>query len=130
MAGRSARPRRVKALIDEQLTADIAERLRGRGHDVVAVTERADLMRQSDEHLMQAAAAEHRAIVTNNVKDFRPIAAARLAAGHGHAGLILVPSTRTRTRAATHELVDAVAAILDANPGGLASSERWLAPLA
>lgn len=119
----------MKALVDEQLSADIAEALRRRGHDVVAVTERADLTRRSDEHLMQVAAAEDRAVITNNIKDFRPIAAARLTAGHGHAGLILVPSTRARTRAATRRLTEAIHAILDANPSGIPNSERWLAPL-
>jgi len=119
----------VKALIDEQLSADIAEQLRRRGHDVIAVTERADLIRRSDEHIMQVVAAEERAVITNNIKDFRPIAAARLTAGHGHPGLILVPSTRTRTRAATRKLADAIQAILDASPDGIPNSERWLAPL-
>lgn len=78
---------------------------------------------------MQAAGAEERAVITNNIKDFRPIAAARLTAGHGHAGLILVPSTRARSRAATRWLAEPIQAILDADPSGIPSSERWLAPL-
>lgn len=119
----------MKALIDEQLSAGIAELLRRRGYDVVAVTERPDLTGRSDEHLMEVADAEQRVVITNNVKDFRPIAAARLAAGGGHAGLILVPSKRTRTRRAIGQLADAVEAVLRDNPDGMPDSERWLAPL-
>jgi hypothetical protein len=119
----------VRALIDEQLSAGIAELLRRRGCDVIAVTERADLTQRSDAQIMEAAAAERRAVVTNNIKDFRPLAAARLAAGRGHAGLILVPSTRSRTAGATLPLADAIQGILAANPDGIADSERWLAPL-
>lgn len=119
----------MRALLDEQLSPAIAEALRARGHDGVAVGERDDLTGRSDGQVVEAAAAERRAAVTSNVKDFRPIVAARLAAGGAHAGLILVPSRRSRTRAATEPLADAIAALLDANPDGIADSERWLAPL-
>jgi hypothetical protein len=34
-------------------------------------------------------------MVTNNIKDFRPLAAEWLAQGKVHADLILLPSTRT-----------------------------------
>ena len=87
----------MKALLDEQLSPRIAELLRNRGQDVQAVADRDDLAGQSDRMILDAAAAEDRAVITNNVKDFRPLAAERLAQGASHAGLILLPSTRTRT---------------------------------
>jgi predicted nuclease of predicted toxin-antitoxin system len=119
----------VKALVDEQLSSLIASRLRESGYDVIAVTERGDLVGSSDRVVLGAASAEDRAVITNNVKDFRPLAAERLAQGRTHAGLILVPSKRTRTRAAVATLATAIEKILKDHPEGLAGSERWVGPL-
>jgi hypothetical protein len=68
-------------------------------------------------------------VITNNVKDFRPLAAQWLAQGLVHAGLILLRSWRTRTRAAITVLAGRIASVLRDNPDGLASSERWIGPL-
>ncbi len=117
----------MKALLDAQLSHDIAELLRARGLDVDAVTTRADIADDtSDARIMEIAAGENRAVVTNNLKDFRPIAARRLQRGHGHAGLILVPSARRRTKAVNPALADDIKRIMREAPGGLAGSERWL----
>ena len=119
----------MKALLDEQLSDEIAKLLRSRGLDVDAVTERDDLTERSDEDVFEVATAEGRAVVTNNIKDYRPIAAARVADGRGHAGLILIPSRRARTRAATGVLADAIAGLMLANEGGTANAEHWVPPL-
>jgi hypothetical protein len=116
----------VKALLDEQLSQQIAVELRNRGRDVIAVGERVDLVGRSDRQILDVACEEARAVITNNIKDFRPLAAERLARGISHSGLILVPSTRTRTRAAAGRLADAIEAVLAGNPAGLESSERWI----
>lgn len=130
MAGGSAGPQRVRALLDVQLSHEIAKALRARGLDVDAVTERADIPNDtSDERLLEFATGEDRAMVTNNVKDFRPIGAARLQRGVSHAGLILVPSTRSRTRSAALSLAYAIEQVMRAEPDGLTMTERWLAPL-
>ncbi len=118
----------MRALVDEQLSPRIAALLREAGHDVVAVAERADLVGSSDAALLEVAISEERAVITNNVKDFRPLAAARLAQGRSHAGLIFIPSTRTRTRAAIAVLAAAVENVLQEHPDGLADSERWIGP--
>lgn len=94
-----------------------------------AVTERPELLRASDERLMDVTTQEDRAVVTNNLRHFRPIAAQRLAQGKQHAGLILLPSSRARNRAATGMLADAIEAVMRANPEGIAGAERWIAPL-
>lgn len=66
-------------------------------------------------------------VATSNTKDFRPIAADRLANGRGHSGLILVSSPNTpRSKAATTSLADAIEQLISSNPGGLAGSERWI----
>ena len=119
----------MTALLDEQLSPAIAELLRRRGHDVEAVAERMDLAGRSDRVILELAAREDRAVITNNVQDFRPLAAERLARGETHAGLILLPSKRTRTRAAVESLADAIEHILDDHPNCLQSTERWIPPL-
>ena len=119
----------MKALLDEQLSPRIAELLRDRGHDVKAVVDRRDLAGRSDRMILEVAAAEERAVITNNVKDFRPLAAERLARGESHAGLILLPSTRTRTRGAVETLTNAIEQILRKHPDGLAATERWTRPV-
>jgi len=119
----------VKALLDEQLSPQIAALLRDAGYDVIAVADRHDLVGSSDAIVLEVATSEWRAVVTNNIKDFRPLAATRLAQGHAHAGLILVPSTRTRTRATITALAAAIEQVLHDYPEGLEGSERWIGPL-
>ena len=91
----------MKALLDEQLSRQIAVLLRQVGLDVEAVADRPDLAGRSDMVIFEVACREDRAVITNNIKDFRPLAAQWLAQGRVHGGLILLPSARTRTRAAT-----------------------------
>ena len=119
----------MKALLDEQLSPQIAVLLRKAGYDAVAVADRDDLARQSDRIVLEVASREHRAVVTNNIKDFRPLAAEWLAQGRTHGGLILVPSSRTRSRDAVPALADAVERVLRDNPDGPVGSERWVEPL-
>lgn len=119
----------MRALLDEQLSPEIAVLLRQTGYDVVAVAERNDLIGRNDRLVLDAASSEDRAVVTNNIKDFRPVAAERLAQGLTHAGLILVPSSRTRTRSAVAALATAIEQILRDHPHGLKGSERWIGPL-
>jgi Domain of unknown function (DUF5615) len=117
----------VKALLDEQLSPLIARLLRERGLDVVSAAERSDLVEAPDREVIDIATREQRALVTNDIKDFRPLAAERLLDGRGHAGLILLPAGRSRRRDATGALADAVEALMQAHPGGIASAEHWIA---
>lgn len=118
----------MKVLLDEHFSAAVALLLRERGFDAEAVTERSDLLEAPDRDILDTAARDGRAVVTNNIKDFRPIAAERLTDGRGHAGLILVPGPRHRRRADTGRLADAIEAVMRSHPTGIAGSERWLAP--
>lgn len=119
----------MKALLAEQLSPQIAVLLRQAGLDVEAVADRPDLVGRSDKFVFDVASAENRAVITNNIKDFRPMAAQWLAQGRVHTGLILLPSSRSRTRAAIAVLAERIASVLADNPGGLSSSERWIGPL-
>lgn len=118
----------MKALLDEQLSPLIARTLRDRGLDVEAVIERPDLPQAPDALLMEVAAAEGRAVVTNNLKDFRPLAAERIASGVGHAGLVLLPSRRSRSRDATGATADVIERLMRSHPNGIAGAEHWLKP--
>jgi predicted nuclease of predicted toxin-antitoxin system len=119
----------VRGLLDEQLSPRIAALLRQAGFEVEAVADRPDLVGRSDLFIFEVACSEDRAVITNNIKDFRPLAAQWLAQGRAHAGLILLPSARTRTRAAVTMLATCIATVLADNPDGLASGERWIGPL-
>jgi predicted nuclease of predicted toxin-antitoxin system len=78
----------VRLLLDEHYSPEIARQLRIRGHDVVAVAERADLVGLGDDELLQRMAQERRAIMTNNVKDFLPLASRATVAADHHCGLL------------------------------------------
>jgi hypothetical protein len=119
----------LKLLLDEMLSPAIARGLRVRGHDVIAVKERPEWVALSDRDLLSVAREEQRAIVTNNLRDFRPLHAELvLAGGSGHAGLVLTPTSYRLTKAWTGRLVEALEASLAAFPGkdDLANGETWL----
>jgi hypothetical protein len=116
----------LKLLLDEMWPPSIAEALRERGHDVVAVAERRDLRGLPDEVIFQAARAEGRAIVTENVADCRPLAAAELRAGRSYSGVIFTsdrsfPRGNARTAGRLVAALDALLGEHDSLAG-----EYWL----
>lgn len=80
----------MRLLLDEQFSAGIAEALRARGHDVVALqdADRQHWRGLSDPDLFDLALAERRAIVTENFAHFRSCADRAYARGTAHYGLI------------------------------------------
>jgi predicted nuclease of predicted toxin-antitoxin system len=80
----------VRLLLDEMISATVAEQLRARGHDVVAVQDErlAHLRGIEDRVLLAHAADERRGVVTDNVPDFFRCHQARLDAGDTHYGLL------------------------------------------
>jgi predicted nuclease of predicted toxin-antitoxin system len=72
----------VRVLVDEMFPASVARQLRARGHDAVSAYD-ADvgLAGASDEDVFATAVTSGRALVTENVPDFRRLEAAALAAG-------------------------------------------------
>lgn len=120
----------MKLLLDEHLRLPIARLLRDRGHDVVAVLERPDLIGMLDEIVWKIAIAEGRTVVTENARDFVPATRATNAAGRAHPGLILVsPKTVMRSRDATGFLVEALHRLAVANPGDSFSDRvTWIEP--
>lgn len=71
----------MKLLLDEMYALAIAEALRARGHDVVSVHDPAyrALEGEPDEEVWAAAIADDRALVSENVQDFRHLEADALA---------------------------------------------------
>ena len=83
----------MKLLLDEMYPSFIARELRARGRDVISVHD-APGSGTSDERVLAFARSEGRAVVTENVRDYRPLAEALLLAGDSHAGLILTTEKR------------------------------------
>jgi Domain of unknown function (DUF5615) len=119
----------LKVLLDEMFSPTIAQALRARGHDVEAIKEHQDWAGLPDRDVVALAQREQRAIVTTNLRDFRPLHAELITpGGAGHAGLVFVPTTYRRTRADVGRLVSALEAKLAEYPGeqDLANGETWL----
>lgn len=119
----------MRLLLDEMYPAGIADGLRARGHDAVAVVERAELRNMSDAEVFAAAQSERRAVVTENVPDFVPIASDHDAAGRAHHGLVLVHARKyTRGKPRTiGAMVAALDALASRHPADDATSMReWL----
>ncbi|MDR0343905.1 MAG: DUF5615 family PIN-like protein [Nocardiopsaceae bacterium] len=104
-------------LLDEMFSGAIADQLRAKGHDVIAVVADPALVGLSDDQILAHATETGRALVTANIKDFMPLDARYRAANQTHAGLILV-STKTfhQDRNFTPAITSALSALID-KPG-------------
>jgi hypothetical protein len=109
----------LRLLLDEMYTPAIATELRAQGHDVVSVHEAIPpLAGSADEEVLKFAVSRERALVTENVRDYRPLEAALLIAG-GHSHGIVYTSNRQFPRgdpATTGRLVRALEALLRDEP--------------
>ena len=121
----------MKLLLDELYTKEIAVQLRTLGHDVVAISE-LNLDGTKDPALMAIAAAERRTLVTNNARDFVPIASRWIASGRDHFGLLLTSDrSLPRDRRDIGRYVRALQLVLEQSPatdGALMNQIRWLSP--
>lgn len=81
----------MRLLLDANLSGRrIAGPLREAGHDVEALSERADLEGLADPEVLLLAAAEERILVTRNSRDFAPLLRAWAEGGRSHAGCVLI----------------------------------------
>jgi hypothetical protein len=116
----------VRLLLDEHCPAWLAEKLTADGLDTVAVNaHRPDLRGMSDTVVLQAATAEGRVVVTEDVTTFRR------AAGQvpNHVGVVFVHHTRyPRTRPGLNRLHVALLRLAAEPPDGLGELpvEWWL----
>jgi predicted nuclease of predicted toxin-antitoxin system len=119
----------VRLLLDEMLSPVIAQQLRDRGHDVEAIAGRPVHAALSDPEVMDLARTERRAVVTNNLVDFRPLHhEAVTPGGPGHFGMVFMAGSHRRTKADIGRIVTALEAKLEQFPGehDLANGETWL----
>ena len=119
----------MRLLLDEMLSPTVARELRARGHDVEAIKGSRQWEGLTDPEVMDLARRERRAIVTNNVRDYRPLHNAALGAeAPDHFGMIFVPGDYRRTKKEIGRIVTALETILAAYPSdeSLANGETWL----
>ncbi len=119
----------MKLLVDEMYPPAIAEQLRERDRDTIAVTERPELRALADADLFAVAQTEQRVVVTEDVADFSVIADGYDLRGQSHCGLVLVPSgAYPRGSPATiGRMVAALDRLLGEHPEEATTSSRyWL----
>ena len=123
-------PATVPLLLDEMFAPGVAEALRDKGYDVIAVATEAGLRALSDDEIYSWAAAESRCLVTENVKDFRPILT-RVEEAGGPVAALLFTSSRTfpRVRRNLGPLIDALDTWLRSTGPRPPSVEQWLLPV-
>jgi predicted nuclease of predicted toxin-antitoxin system len=122
----------LRLLLDEMYPPRLAEELRRRGHEVIAVAEIPELRASEDEVLLLAATADRRVLVTENIVDYPEIVATLNDERQVPTGVILVSSRSfPRTERGLGALVRALDGYLgqradeDTVPGGI----HWLVPL-
>jgi len=114
----------LKLLLDEMYPSLIATELRGLGHDVLSVHESPG-SGTPDEQVLDHARSEGRAVLTENVRDFRPLAEALLAAGESHAGLLFTTDKRWPRNDPGH-LITALDELLTSTSEQPVNAELWL----
>lgn len=114
----------MKLLLDEMYPRAIADELRARGHDAVSVHD-APVAGTADDVVFDHARSEHRAVVTENIRDYRPLADAILEAGEAHSGLILTTAKRW-PRNDIGAIITALDTLLATNPDEPVNEEHWL----
>lgn len=106
----------VRMLLDEHFSPEIARELRARGHDVVAVKEHPELIGRADRVHFASMPEERRAIVTQDLGDFRPLLSEAMRAGSKTYGLVCVPARVSLSRNAIGQLVGSLEEVLQGHP--------------
>ena len=117
-----------RLLLDQMFAPELAAELRRRGHRVTAVAETPALRAMNDPALFEWAAGNSEWLLTENVKDFRPLLVAAQADDHPFANLLLTSSRSfPRSRRNPHPLTEALTAWLERPIARSPSAEEWLA---
>ena len=119
----------MRLLLEEMLSPVIARELQARGYDAEAVAGHSDREALPDAEVLALARAQRRVIVTNNVRDFRPLhVEAVMPGGPGHRGMIFVAGNYRRTKSDIGRIIAALAAKMKQYPGdeALVNAEEWL----
>ncbi len=117
-----------RLLLDQMFAPELASELRRRGHRVTAVAETLALRAMNDPALFEWAAGNSEWLLTENVKDFRPLLVAAQADDHPFVNLLLTSSRSfPRSRRNPHPLTEALTAWLERPIARSPSAEEWLA---
>jgi hypothetical protein len=120
----------VRLLLDEHFSPEIARQLRARGHDVVAVKEHSELIGRSDRVHFASMPEQRRAIVTQDLGDFRPLLTEAMRLATKTYGLVCVPARIPLSREATGQVVESLSRLLQRHPGDEDAIDRggeiWL----
>ena len=84
----------MKLLLDEMLSAVVAERLRRRARDVEAVSERRELRGLTDRDLFEYAQGAERSLVTYNRDDFLELDRLYRGENRSHSGIVILNPRR------------------------------------
>jgi hypothetical protein len=112
-------------LLDEMYPPSLGEKLRAAGIDVLAALDiQVGLASRSDTDVLAWAARNERCVVTENIRDFVPLASAM-----PHSGIILVLSSRfPRTGAGLARLSNALIALYEQDEAPMQDEVTWLSP--
>lgn len=116
----------MRLLLDEMISFRVARDLRALGHDVVAIKrDRPELERRPDIELLRAMSVERRAVVTNDILDYRLAHDRLLAAREDHFGIVFtLDAVLPRNRASIEPWVRALDAFLNENVSDDALANR------
>lgn len=118
----------MKLALDHHYSTSIAIKLRERGNDAVAATERG-WETEDDETLLTICHQEQRALMTSNVADFVVIARRWALEGHRHSGLVFTSdASMPRNRRTIGRYVTALDRLLKSNrkDGAFVDRTHWL----
>ena len=117
----------ARLALDEMYPPMIAQALRDLGYDVVAVAEQADLRAMTDAQVFAWAAAQGRWLLTENVKDFRPLLLRAMQADTPTTGILFTSSrSLPRSRKNPGPLITALHSCLRSGPPPAPVTEDWL----
>ena len=123
------KPQQAPALLlDEMHHPKVAEQLRRMGYDVIAVADTLELRGCTDEQLCRWAIDHQRWIVTENIKDFRPLQIAAQEANQPVPWLLLIsPYIFPLSRKNLGSIIAALSQWLQSGHRGVVGAEDWLA---
>jgi predicted nuclease of predicted toxin-antitoxin system len=107
----------VRLLLDEHFTPEIARQLRARGYDVIAVKEHPELIGRADRVHFASMPEQRRAIVTQDLGDFRPLLTEAIRLATKTYGLVCVPARVSLSREAIGQVVESLTHLLQEHPG-------------
>jgi len=118
----------VRLILDVHHSRIAAARLRQSGHDVVAAADDPRLAELADEELLRHAAAEGRALVSEDAKDLDRIVRHWAASGEHHAGVVLTSSRRFHRGSAAYpeNLIMSLTRLLESPPEPEHDWVHWL----